>query len=424
MPAASMKQLLESGVHFGHQTRRWNPKMKPYIFAERGGIHIIDLQQTTVMLDRAYDLVRNVAGRGGSILFVGTKKQCQDVIRDEASRVGMPYVSHRWLGGLLTNFATIENRIKRMHELRKLKEEGQLALLPTKERMAMERELEKLEINLGGVSGMTRLPDVVFVADPKREAIATKEVNKLGLPLIGLVDTNCDPDEVDYLIPGNDDAIRSCGLIVRTLARAVEEGRQKVQIAEFQAAEAAREAAAAGGTVTPPAGEATAGASRVSRAPRGGQDRSGGGRPGGQGRPGPRDGAAGRGGQDRRPAGSRQAPDRRSQGAPQPGDGKALPSKQAGGVKKAPVPGQPAGDATAPAPVVEEVVVDTSIVETPAVEIAAAVTAAPEAAEATESVAETAAPEKIAEVGSEAAAQPEAEAVPETVEAGEPASEE
>ena len=238
MPAASMKQLLESGVHFGHQTRRWNPKMKPYIFAERGGIHIIDLQQTTVLLDRAYEFVRNIASRGGSVLFVGTKKQCQDAIAEEATRVGMPYVSHRWLGGLLTNFATIDNRIKRMHELRKLKEDGQLGLLPTKERMAMERELEKLEINLGGVSIMTRLPDAVFVADPKREAIATKEVTKLGLPLIGLCDTNCDPDEVEYVIPGNDDAIRSCSLIVKTLARAVEEGRAKMQVAEFYAGEA------------------------------------------------------------------------------------------------------------------------------------------------------------------------------------------
>jgi small subunit ribosomal protein S2 len=245
MPAASMKQLLESGVHFGHQTRRWNPKMKPYIFTDRGGIHIIDLQQTTVLLDRSYDFVRNIAARGGSVLFVGTKKQCQDVIRDEAGRVGMPYVSHRWLGGLLTNFSTIEKRIQRMHELRKLKEEGQLGLLPTKERMGMERELEKLEINLGGVSTMTRLPDAVFVVDPKREAIATKEVTKLGLPLIGLVDTNCDPDEVDYLIPGNDDAIRSCSLIVKTLVRAVEEGRQKFQVSDFLAAEAAREAAQA-----------------------------------------------------------------------------------------------------------------------------------------------------------------------------------
>ncbi len=245
MPAASMKQLLESGVHFGHQTRRWNPKMKPYIFTERGGIHIIDLQQTTVLLDRAYDFVRNIASRGGTVLFVGTKKQCQDIVRDEASRVGMPYVSHRWLGGLLTNFSTIDKRIGRMHELRKLKEDGQLSLLPTKERMGMERELEKLEINLGGVSTMTRLPDAVFVADPKREAIATKEVNKLGLPLIGLVDTNCDPDEVDYLIPGNDDAIRSCSLIVKTLVRAVEEGRAKFQVTDFLQAEAAREAALA-----------------------------------------------------------------------------------------------------------------------------------------------------------------------------------
>ncbi len=255
MPAASMKQLLESGVHFGHQTRRWNPKMKPYIFTERGGIHIIDLQQTTVLLDKAYDFVRNVAGRGGTILFVGTKKQCQDVIREEATRVGMPYVSHRWLGGLLTNFSTIENRIKRMHELRKLKEEGQLALLPTKERMSMERELEKLEINLGGVSIMTRLPDVVFVADPKREAIATKEVNKLGVPLIGLVDTNCDPDEVSYIIPGNDDAIRSCGLIIRTIARAVEEGRRRFTETDFAAAP---EESAEGAATTEAAGEPAA----------------------------------------------------------------------------------------------------------------------------------------------------------------------
>ncbi len=237
MPAASMKQLLESGVHFGHQTRRWNPKMKPYIFTERGGIHIIDLQQTTVLLDRAYDFVRNIASRGGTVLFVGTKKQCQDIIA-RRSRRGWACPMCRIAGwaGLLTNFTTIDNRIKRMHELRKLKEEGQLGLLPTKERMAMERELEKLEINLGGVSIMTRLPDAVFVADPKREAIATKEVNKLGLPLIGLCDTNCDPDEVDYVIPGNDDAIRSCSLIVKTLARAVEEGRAKIQVSEFLAA--------------------------------------------------------------------------------------------------------------------------------------------------------------------------------------------
>jgi small subunit ribosomal protein S2 len=318
MPAASMKQLLESGVHFGHQTRRWNPKMKPYIFTERGGIHIIDLQQTSVLLDRSYDFVRNIASRGGTVLFVGTKKQCQDIIRDEASRVGMPYVSHRWLGGLLTNFSTIEQRIQRMHELRKLKEEGQLGLLPTKERMGMERELEKLEINLGGVSMMTRLPDAVFVADPKREAIATKEVNKLGLPLIGLVDTNCDPDEVDYLIPGNDDAIRSCSLIVKTLVRAVEEGRQKFQVSDFFAAEAAREAAQAQAARASEDGrEGGADGGPRSRDSRGQRSPAGDRRTGGPGRPGPgRSGGAGRPG-SREDAGGRPAPARRAS-APRP----------------------------------------------------------------------------------------------------------
>jgi len=239
MPAATMKQLLESGVHFGHQTRRWNPKMKPYIFTERGGIHIIDLQKTTKLLDRAYDFVRNISERNGTVLFVGTKKQCQDAIREQSARVDMPFVSHRWLGGLLTNFATMHSRINRLHELRRLKTEGALDLLPTKERMNMERELDKLEINIGGVANMERLPDAVFIIDPKREAIATKEVNKLGIPLIGLVDTNCDPDEADYVIPGNDDAIRSCSLIINTLARAIEEGKHKVSQAEFVAAEAA-----------------------------------------------------------------------------------------------------------------------------------------------------------------------------------------
>ncbi len=316
MPAASMKQLLESGVHFGHQTRRWNPKMKPYIFTERGGIHIIDLQQTTVLLDRAYDFVRNIASRGGTVLFVGTKKQCQDVIKEEAERVGMPYVSHRWLGGLLTNFSTIENRIKRLHELRKLKEENQLSLLPTKERMAMERELEKLEVNLGGVSIMTRLPDAVFVADPKREAIGTKEVNKLGLPLIGLCDTNCDPDEVEYLIPGNDDAIRSCSLIVKTLARAVEEGKAKIQVSEFLAAEAAR---AAQSEYRPyNSGEREGAPSEARRGGRGARPSSG---DRTQGRSGPRQGSGGRqgaggtgGGRPASRAGEARVP--RSPGAP------------------------------------------------------------------------------------------------------------
>lgn len=413
MPAASMKQLLESGVHFGHQTRRWNPKMKPYIFAERGGIHIIDLQQTMVMLDRAYDFVRNIAGRGGTILFVGTKKQCMDVIRDEATRVGMPYVSHRWLGGLLTNFATIENRIKRLHELRKLQTEGQLALLPTKERMSMERELEKLEINLGGVSTMTRLPDAVFVADPKREAIATKEVNKLGVPLIGLVDTNCDPDEVDYLIPGNDDAIRSCSLIVKTLARAVEEGRAKIQISEFQAAEAAQEAGqerpaaemSAGGEA-PVQTAAPSRVSRVSREQRGrGGDRQGG--RGGSGRPGGRDGGPGRGGQERRPPAGRQAPSRRPAPAQAPASGEA-PGQSSAPKKDASTPeaAKPVVDA---APVLDEAVTGAATVDTAAAESAVVDAVAPEAA-AGESSAVDEAP-TVDGAGDKAAVEP---AAPET----------
>jgi small subunit ribosomal protein S2 len=392
MPAASMKQLLESGVHFGHQTRRWNPKMKPYIFTDRGGIHIIDLQQTTVLLDRAYDFVRNIASRGGTVLFVGTKKQCQDVISEEATRVGMPFVSHRWLGGLLTNFTTIDNRIKRMHELRKLKEEGQLGLLPTKERMAMERELEKLEVNLGGVSIMTRLPDAVFVADPKREAIATKEVNKLGLPLIGLCDTNCDPDEVEYLIPGNDDAIRSCSLIVKTLARAVEEGRQKIQVAEFLAAEAARTGEQARGAAyggAEGAGEAAAGVPRPARAPRGpgggvGEDRPRGprrpgadGRTGFEGRPGvgTRAGDGTRRG-PRPDGGARPAPARRAPQA-QPSAARVAKPKdrpaEAEAMTHAPIEPEKPADVTAGKSVAAETapVVEVQVAETPAAETAA-----------------------------------------------------
>jgi small subunit ribosomal protein S2 len=337
MPAASMKQLLESGVHFGHQTRRWNPKMKPYIFTERGGIHIIDLQQTTVLLDKTYDFVRNIATRGGTVLFVGTKKQCQDIIRDEATRVGMPYVSHRWLGGLLTNFSTIEKRIQRMHELRKLKEGGQLGLLPTKERMGMERELEKLEINLGGVSTMTRLPDAVFVADPKREAIATKEVNKLGLPLIGLVDTNCDPDEVDYVIPGNDDAIRSCSLIVKTLIRAVEEGRAKFQVSDFLQQEAAREAALAQAARASEEGRDEGGRGRDSR----GRGQQGDRRGGGQARP----GGSRPYSSDVRPTGGRD--DARSSRPPLPASRR--PPRPAAAAPAAPAPAERPADKTEPA---------------------------------------------------------------------------
>ena len=238
----SMKDLLTSGVHFGHQTRRWNPKMKQFIFGERGGIYIIDLQKTTVLIDEACEFLKRTAERGGSVLFVGTKKQCQESIREQAERVGMPYVSNRWLGGLLTNYATLSKRIKRMHELRELSENGSLDLLPTREAMQLRGDLRKLEQNLGGVAGMERLPAAVFVVDPRKEAIVVKEACKLRIPIVGLVDTNCDPDEIDYIIPGNDDAIRSCSLIIRTMADAVAQGRQLLTEAELKA-EAERKAA-------------------------------------------------------------------------------------------------------------------------------------------------------------------------------------
>jgi small subunit ribosomal protein S2 len=233
MPVASMRELLEAGVHFGHQTRRWNPKMRRFLFTERGGIYIIDLQQTQELLDQAYAFARNVAERNGSILFVGTKKQSQDAIAEQARRVGMPYVNHRWLGGLLTNWRTISERLERLHELRRRKEDGQLDLLPPKERIANEGELEKLEANLGGVADMKRLPDAVFVIDLKKEQLAIREARRLGLPVVALVDTNCDPDDADYIIPGNDDAIRSCSLIVRVIADGIEAGRGKVTVEEM-----------------------------------------------------------------------------------------------------------------------------------------------------------------------------------------------
>jgi small subunit ribosomal protein S2 len=225
VPNVTMKQLLESGVHFGHQTRRWNPKMKRYIYGERGGIYIIDLQQTIVLLEQACDVVRDIAQRGGTVLFVGTKKQSQEAVQENATRCGMPYVSHRWLGGLLTNWGTISQRIRRLHELRNQKREGQLELLPTRERLAREGELVKLETNLGGVADMQRLPDAVVIVDLRKEAIGVREANRLGLAVIGLVDTNCDPDEATYVIPGNDDAIRSCNLVLGALADAVLEGK-------------------------------------------------------------------------------------------------------------------------------------------------------------------------------------------------------
>jgi len=235
MPVVSMKELLEAGVHFGHQTRRWNPKMKRFIFTERGGIYIIDLTQTQELLDEAHNFARAIAERGGSVLFVGTKKQAQDAVRDHARRVGMPYVNHRWLGGLLTNWRTISDRIQRLHELRSLKTESQLDLLPAKERISMEAELEKLEANLGGVADMRRQPDAIFIVDLRKEQLAVREAQRLGLPVIALVDTNCDPDEAQYVIPGNDDAIRSCALVVKAVADGIEAGKQRVTQGELRA---------------------------------------------------------------------------------------------------------------------------------------------------------------------------------------------
>jgi small subunit ribosomal protein S2 len=244
MAVVSMRELLEAGVHFGHQTRRWNPKMRRFIFAERSGIYIIDLTQTAERLEEAALFVRNLAERNGTVLFVGTKKQAQDAVENEAKRVGMPYVNHRWLGGLLTNWKTMSDRIERLHELRRLRDEGQMELLPAKERISMAGELEKLEANLGGVADMRRQPDAVFIIDLKKEQLAVREARRLGLPVVALVDTNCDPDESDYIVPGNDDAIRSCALITRVIADAVAAGKQKVTAQEMATA-AARAAAAA-----------------------------------------------------------------------------------------------------------------------------------------------------------------------------------
>ncbi len=242
--AVSMRDLLEAGVHFGHQTRRWNPKMRRFIFAERGGIYIIDLTQTAERLEEAQQFLRNVAERGGTVLFVGTKKQAQDAVEQEAKRIDMPYVNHRWLGGLLTNWRTMSDRIDRLHEMRRLRDEGQMDLLPAKERIAMAGELEKLEANLGGVADLRRQPDAVVIVDLKKEALAVREARRLGVPVVALVDTNCDPDEADYVIPGNDDAIRSCNLIVHALAEAINAGKQKVTTREFeQQAEAQPDAA-------------------------------------------------------------------------------------------------------------------------------------------------------------------------------------
>lgn len=230
MPVISMKQLLEAGVHFGHQTRRWNPKMAPYIFTERNGIYIIDLQKTVRKIDEAYNFVRELAMEGKTLLFVGTKKQAQESIEVEAKRCNMFYVNHRWLGGMLTNFNTIRKRIDRLDEIDAMEEKGQFELLPKKEVIKLERERDKLNANLGGIRSMKKLPDAIFVIDPKKEHIAIAEARNLGIPIIAIIDTNCDPDEIDYVIPGNDDAIRAIKLITGKMADAVLEGRQGEQM--------------------------------------------------------------------------------------------------------------------------------------------------------------------------------------------------
>lgn len=238
MGVVSMKQLLEAGVHFGHQTRRWNPKMAPYIFTERNGIYIIDLQKTVKKLDEAYSFVKSVAENGDTVLFVGTKKQAGDSVKEEAVRAGVHYVNARWLGGMMTNFKTIQRRIKRLEQLHQMEEDGTFNLLPKKEVVKLQLEIEKLEKYLGGIKTMKKLPGALFIVDPRKEKIAVAEAKKLGIPIVAIVDTNCDPDDVDYVIPGNDDAIRAVKLIAGAMADAVIEGRQ---------GEAAEAAAAAEG---------------------------------------------------------------------------------------------------------------------------------------------------------------------------------
>jgi len=230
MSVITMKGLLEAGVHFGHQTRRWNPKMAQYIFTERNGIYIIDLQKTVKKVEEAYDFMKEVIADGGEVLFVGTKKQAQEAIQNEALRCNMHFINQRWLGGMLTNYKTIRKRIDRLHELAKMEEDGIFDLLPKKEVIQLKHEAERLEKFLGGIKNMTRVPDVLFIVDPRKERIAVKEAQILGIPVVGIVDTNCDPDEVDYVIPGNDDAIRAVKLLTETIANAVLEGKQGEQI--------------------------------------------------------------------------------------------------------------------------------------------------------------------------------------------------
>ena len=240
MSVVSMKQLLEAGVHFGHQTRRWNPKMAEYIYMERNGIYIIDLQKTVKKLEESYNFVRELSGRGESILFVGTKKQAQDAVREEAARVGQYYVNARWLGGMLTNFKTMRTRIDRLAQLKKMQEDGTFDMLPKKEVMKLLGEMEKLEKYLGGVKEMKKLPGALFVVDPRKEHNAIAEARKLHIPIVAIVDTNCDPDEIDYVIPANDDAIRAIRLIASTMANAVQEGRQGIDAEDAASEEEAQ----------------------------------------------------------------------------------------------------------------------------------------------------------------------------------------
>ena len=238
MGVISMKQLLEAGVHFGHQTRRWNPKMKPYIFTERNGIYIIDLQKSVGMVDSAYNAISDIAAQGGTVLFVGTKKQAQEAVKSEAERCGMFYVNERWLGGMLTNFKTIQSRIKRLKDIERMSQDGTFDVLPKKEVISIRKEWDRLEKNLGGIKEMTRIPDAIFVVDPKKEHICIQEAKALGITLFGICDTNCDPEELDYVIPGNDDAIRAVKLIVSKMADAVIEANQGEQLTDAPAAEA------------------------------------------------------------------------------------------------------------------------------------------------------------------------------------------
>ena len=241
MSVISMKQLLEAGVHFGHQTRRWNPKMAEYIYTERNGIYIIDLQKSVGKVDEAYKAVSDIAAEGGTILFVGTKKQAQEAVQPEAERCGMYYVNERWLGGMLTNFKTIQSRIKRLKDIEKMAEDGTFDVLPKKEVVNIKKEWDKLEKNLGGIKDMKRIPDAIFVVDPKKEKICVQEAHSLGITLIGIADTNCDPEELDYVIPGNDDAIRAVKLIVSKMADAVIEANQGEEMVAEDAAEEATE---------------------------------------------------------------------------------------------------------------------------------------------------------------------------------------